>query len=291
MVELVPRRPLSHRERPLAVTLSLSKGWVARYTRCRRVGGVTGSEILALYDAQMRADPAADVGLVFVRDGSVLRSVGLWNVVTYWRLSAADVDGAVAEQAARARSAGEALEWKVFDHDGPPGIEQALEREGFVADPRETFMVLDLARDEPDVALGEGVEVRAIVDEGGVGDFVAVSGAAFERDDLLKGEVYVRSLGDPALTLYVVYRDGRPVSGGRLQTPAERSFASIWGGGTVPGERGRGAYRALVAHRVREARRRGYRYLTVDAADTSRPILERLGFVPLTGITGYVLGP
>jgi GNAT superfamily N-acetyltransferase len=251
-------------------------------------GGVTGSEILALYDAEMRADPPRSAGVWYERDGSVVRSVGLWNVVMYWCLSEADADSAIAEQAARARSAGEALEWKVYDHDVPSAIGRMLERAGFVADPRETFMVFDLARELAEDG-GEGVEVRAIVDEGGVRDFVAVSTAAFERDELVKAEAYVGSLGDPALTLFVVYRDGKAVSGGRLQTPAGRSFASMWGGGTVPAERGRGLYRALVAYRAREARRRGYRYLTVDAAEMSRPILERLGFVPLTGITGYVL--
>ena len=47
----------------------------------------------------------------------------------------------------------------------------------------------------------------------------------------------------------------------------------------------------LVARRAEEARRRGYRFLTTDARETSRPILERGGFVPLTGITGWVLRP
>ena len=34
-----------------------------------------------------------------------------------------------------------------------------------------------------------------------------------------------------------------------------------------------------------------YRYLTVDARDTSRPILERLGFIELTTVTGWTLAP
>ncbi|MDF3147385.1 GNAT family N-acetyltransferase, partial [Streptomyces sp. T21Q-yed] len=55
--------------------------------------------------------------------------------------------------------------------------------------------------------------------------------------------------------------------------------------------RGRGIYRALVAHRARAAVDRGYRYLQVDAMSTSRPILERLGFEPLTTTTPYVYTP
>jgi GNAT superfamily N-acetyltransferase len=139
--------------------------------------------------------------------------------------------------------------------------------------------------------VNETVEIRQIMDAAGVEDFIAVGDAAFGRDHGAKAETYVRSLGDPALALFVAYRDGHAVSAGRLQMPEGRSFASIWGGGTAPEHRRLGIYRALVAHRAREARRRGYRYLTVDAASMSRPILERLGFTPLTGVTGFVLRP
>ncbi|MEO7039976.1 MAG: GNAT family N-acetyltransferase, partial [Candidatus Elarobacter sp.] len=91
--------------------------------------------------------------------------------------------------------------------------------------------------------------------------------------------------------LFVAYAGSVPAAAGRLQTPAGRVFASIWGGGTVPDYRRRGIYRAMVGERAREARRRGYRYITVDARATSRPILERLGFVALDGVTGWVLRP
>jgi GNAT superfamily N-acetyltransferase len=55
--------------------------------------------------------------------------------------------------------------------------------------------------------------------------------------------------------------------------------------------RGRGIYRALVAHRARIAAGRGIRYLQVDASSQSRPILRRLGFVPLSTTTPYVYQP
>jgi GNAT superfamily N-acetyltransferase len=225
------------------------------------------------------------------RVGTVVRSSGLWNVVMYWTLSESEAVTAVGEQAAFARSAGVELEWKVYGHDGPPGLANVLQHAGFVADPQETFMVLDLAHELPGGAVSDGIEIRQITDAVGVDDFIAVGDAAFGRNHDAKAETYVRSLGDPALTLYVAYRDGCPVSAGRLQMPEARPFASMWGGGTAPEHQRQGIYRALVAHRAREARRRGYRYLTVDAASTSRPILERLGFTPLTDITGFVLRP
>jgi hypothetical protein len=46
-----------------------------------------------------------------------------------------------------------------------------------------------------------------------------------------------------------------------------------------------------VAHRARLAVARGYTHLEVDASDDSRPILQRLGFVPVTTTTPYVFTP
>ena len=69
----------------------------------------------------------------------------------------------------------------------------------------------------------------------------------------------------------------------------DRAFAGLYGGGTDPVWRGRGVYRAVVAARAAEARARSVRYLTVDALETSRPILQRLGFEPLAQVTGWLL--
>lgn len=68
-------------------------------------------------------------------------------------------------------------------------------------------------------------------------------------------------------------------------------FATMWGGATLSEWRGRGIYPALVAHRANLAAERGFRYLETDASSDSRPILERLGFVPVTTSTPYVWSP
>ena len=79
-----------------------------------------------------------------------------------------------------------------------------------------------------------------------------------------------------------------PVCSGRVTFLRGAEFAGLWGGGTLPQWRGRGVFRALVAHRARAAAERGYRYLQVDASDDSLPILRRTGFTELTTTTPYV---
>ncbi len=93
------------------------------------------------------------------------------------------------------------------------------------------------------------------------------------------------------VSMVVAMADDMPVCGARMELHPGTEFASLWGGGTVPAWRGRGIYRALVAHRAKIAAEHGYRYLQVDASDQSRPILQRLGFAALSTTTPYVYKP
>ncbi|MDB5303968.1 MAG: acetyltransferase, partial [Phycisphaerales bacterium] len=81
---------------------------------------------------------------------------------------------------------------------------------------------------------------------------------------------------------YVAMDGDTPASIGRLYTHPDSAFGGLYGGGTLPTHRGRGLYRAMVAARAQDAVRLGARYLVVDALPTSRPILQRLGFLRLT---------
>jgi GNAT superfamily N-acetyltransferase len=79
-----------------------------------------------------------------------------------------------------------------------------------------------------------------------------------------------------------------PVSSARTEFVAGTDFAGLWGGGTLPQWRRKGIYRALVRYRAELAAGRGYKHLTVDASDQSRPILERIGFECLAITTPYI---
>jgi hypothetical protein len=59
----------------------------------------------------------------------------------------------------------------------------------------------------------------------------------------------------------------------------------------APSYRRMGIYRALVVERAREAGRRDLRYLSTEARETSKPILQNLGFVSAGKEVTWMLNP
>ena len=118
-------------------------------------------------------------------------------------------------------------------------------------------------------------------------------GSGLGRRPRLDGEPRARSARPTptGLRIFVAEAGDTVVSAGWIRFPSGTEFGTLWGGATLPEWRGRGIYRALVAPARRLAAERGCRYLEVDASDDSRPILERLGFVPVTTTTPYVWSP
>ena len=254
----------------------------------------------------------------YERAGNVMRVVGAWNaIIPCAPLTAEIADAVIAEQVAFFRSLHPAadphnpaqdtadavrpgidstVEWKVYGHDLPPDLGARLAAAGFQPEEPETLMVFDLGGGVPEApaksVTGPAVVIRRVSNRAGLVDFTVAAGTAFGRDAAWQANriaQYEDRLTDPAVCLSVAYANERPVASARVDFPPGRSFAGLWGGGTIPGYRGRGIYRALVRVRAEEARRGGYRYLRVDARDTSRPILERLGFIALAPITEWRL--
>ena len=249
------------------------------------------NEILARFDSEMRAHPPRERGMRIERSGPVVRVLGDSCWISYSRLTSANARTVIAEQTAFFRARGVRVEWKVYGHDLPAELGDLLQEAGYAPDPTETLMVFDLSDRLPVVPKPSRVEIRRVTDRSGLETAVAVSQEAFGPGEDWSVEGYARRLADPSLAVLLALADGVPAASGRLEMPAGRSFASLWGGGTSPPYRGRGIYGTLVAARAEIARERGYRFLTVDALSTSRPILERLGFRALTRITGWMLDP
>jgi GNAT superfamily N-acetyltransferase len=216
---------------------------------------VETTEILELFDEQMRRKAAPDS--LFVGKN--------WSAVLWWP-GEGDVDALVA----RMRELPGHVEWKYYSHDGPE-LRERLLAAGLEPEDEETVVVAEAASIPPAAA---DVEVRMATDE-----FVDLAARVFgDRFELPERAVAV-----------VALVDGQPVSGGRVDFEDGVEFAGLFGGITLPEFRGRGLYRATVAKRAELARERGYRWLYSDALPTSRPILERVGFVPITTTTPFVI--
>ncbi|MER0444404.1 GNAT family N-acetyltransferase [Streptomyces sp. Edi4] len=256
-----------------------------------------GDDLLAVFDRQLRQNAGPDGRSTRVeRVGRVVRQVGpapAWNGIIWSDLTAADADAEIAAQVRHFASLGVECEWKLYAHDRPADLGRRLLTAGFEAEPEETVMVAHVADLALDVTPPPGITLRPVTDAAGVDLMTAVRDAAFGGDSSSLRERLLTQLAEAPDTIaaVVAMAGDLPVSAARMDFHTGTEFASLWGGGTRPEWRGKGIYRALVAHRARIAAERGYRYLQVDASDQSRPILRRLGFTPLTVTTPYLLRP
>jgi GNAT superfamily N-acetyltransferase len=253
--------------------------------------------VLALFDRTMRRDAPPDTpGARVERTGDIVRqtaSDGGWNGVLWSDLTAGTADAAIAEQVAHFAALGHPFEWKLYAHDRPADLARRLRTAGFAPGPGETLMVAEAAALSTHVALPDGVRLEPVTDAAGVELMTAVHERAFGTDGArLRRQILGQLAAGPGRLVLVLAMAGEvPVSAARMELPPGRAFAGLWGGGTAPAWRGRGVYRALVAYRARVAVERGFRCLSVDASPESRPILRRLGFVPLSTTTPYVHRP
>ena len=262
-------------------------------------------QLLEAYDAQLRAhvpDRLPDSVRV-ERDGPIVRTIGFGGrgFAEYHDLAGVDgeeLDALIARQVQAFAERGERFEWKLHGHDRPADLPDRLRAAGFAPEEMETVVIGRVDEVAAESSLPEGVHIREVSEPDGFARIAELEDAVWRDDD--SGEAdhsWVDALAaeraaDPeGLRVFLAEAGELAVSAGWVRFPSGTEFATLWGGATLPAWRGRGIYRALVAHRARLAAERGRRYVQVDASDDSRPILERLGFVAVTTTTPYVWSP
>ncbi len=230
---------------------------------------------------ELVTDPAGRF-VVYLGAGSGPHSATVQRV----RLDAGEVVSAVEEIRAllRARGRGGA-EWELGESCTPPDLIERLATLGILPDEDEPVsigMVLAAGSEMPEppgtsarmvASVEELVSARRIQHEAFGGNADEVEFEQADEDFATEG-----STG----STFLAFVEGRPVAAGYASyTPLG---LLLFGGATLPAARGRGAYRALVAARAREAAALGTPVLVTHAGQMSRPILERLGFTSVARI-------
>ena len=253
-------------------------------------------DLLAAYDQlRGRLPEHLPEGVQAERDGPLARTVG-WphgGFIDYRDLAGlegADLDELIARQVRLFAARGESFEWKAHGHDLPTDLPDRLRAAGFVADPQETVVVAPAGLIAREPALPPGARLREVTGDADFGRIEALEARIWGAEQV-EGIAFMlsarRALDPAALAVFVAEAAGQVICAAWMRLEPGTSFARLQGGATLPEWRGRGIYRALVAQRANLAVERGYRYLQVDAADASRPILERLGFTAITTTTPF----
>ena len=260
---------------------------------------MTPDELLAVYDTQVRAGFPARLpaGWTGESDGPVTRCLhahGGFAMLTRDARDLPDDDLRALVDRTFAFFAGHGVEfeWKTFDHDRPDLVPLLVER-GASPEAHEALVLGETALLAGPVVLPAGLRLREVTERADLERIAAMESEVWGDDwGWLADDLASRlQREEPPTTVCVVEDGGTVVSAAWLTPFPGTEIAGLWGGSTLAAHRGRGIYRALVAHRANVALRQGYRLLNVDASDDSRPILTRLGLVVVGGTTPYVTAP
>ena len=215
-----------------------------------------------------------------------------FGVVT--RVRAADGDGVDAlmrrSRAWFAERGRTASTWMIGPSATPADLADRLLATGAIEESTMTAMVLD--REPP--AGPDDIDIRRVTTSDGYRRSMEIVADAFDFDAQTRTAFVGDAEGawrfwqtEPGRGYLLAHVDGLAVAEAGLASTIPGPVV-LSGGATLPGWRGRGAYRALVRWRWDEAVRRGTPVLVVQASDDSRPILERLGFRPVGPVRSFI---
>ncbi len=206
------------------------------------------------------------------------------SFVLYSDLDSTTADAEIEDQIAHYSANNLPFSWKLYGYDNPVDLLTRLKNHGFTPDPPDTLMVLDLETAPAILTSPHPVDLRR-TEVAHLGDVVQIMEQVWGGNfSWIFNRLGSHLAIEGYLSIYTAYVDDLPACTGWTYYHPGSEFASLWGGSTIPSQRGKGLYTALLAARVTEALQRGVKYLAVDAGEMSRPIVERYGFNRLTDI-------
>jgi len=172
----------------------------------------------------------------------------------------------------------------VPSHVASPALEAALVAEGYTPGPGHDAVALSVVDHVP--RSSSSWQVRPVLDRPLLDQAIRVGERAFGRrshqtEDEARSELerLVRPGTRVARFVAIDPRTGRGESSAGITAHPALRFGFLWGGGTVPEARGRGAYAAVLEARIAWARATGLDRVGLYARHgTSAPIVARMGF-------------
>jgi GNAT superfamily N-acetyltransferase len=132
-----------------------------------------------------------------------------------------------------------------------------------------------------------GHEIRRVTDDRGIADHITAAAAGFGMPaEWLEMVMTAGFIADPAVTAYVGYTDGVPVSAGLGLRVGPT--VGVFNVATIEPARGRGYGAAMTMRIVDDGAAAGCQVATLQASDMAKPIYERLGFRTVVEYMGYV---
>ncbi|MCB9682499.1 MAG: hypothetical protein H6733_13625 [Alphaproteobacteria bacterium] len=173
--------------------------------------------------------------------------------------------------------------WQLADPSWQPSFARHLDAHGWRSRRDYRLRVTGVGRRIP---VSRDVDAVVVHDRATFDAFLTVARAAFPPGPTLSEDDLVQQLADctaPGARIRRVVAfhraTGAPVSAGAVTVCPEPGVGLLWGGGTVPEARGRGAYRAVLATRLAVAQAAGCTHVGLYAnPETSEPIVAALGF-------------
>lgn len=255
-------------------------------------------KLLALYDDTMRKN-AHVAGCAREQTATVSRyttSTGSLRYIMWHDFAPADAARVVDEELRATQGHAKALMWKLYAHGAvPDALRAVLLDRGFAENDHCTLMMASvdsLVRALAAIqAPAMNIQVRELI--------TAKDLDAYQNiwDDVWPDAPNARYVDDYRVRIEhhdrgVVFfagfaEDDTPVTSGYLFHHPGQPIGLLCGGSTKAAWRRQHAYTAMLAARAHAAVARGVKYLATEAKPDSRPILERLGFAPLSTLAFY----
>jgi hypothetical protein len=275
----------------LASGLGLCFGIRDETFRVKSLEVVNRADLVELAESSTVYEPLKHGEELLVTDRFVLSLGRTEATVQRLRLVAEDPPGTVEGVRQRALHHGcTAITWEVSAAATPVDLAERLVTLGVLPAHPPVATVMGLV--EPPAPAPDGIRVSRVETVADFRTFVAVTHEVFGIQERLADELEridregEHDVADTGFVRHLAWVEDEPVAAGAA-TFTDRG-AILHAGSTREAWRGRGAYRALVAARWRDAVRRGTPALVTRAGPMSQPILARLGFEELCELRLFV---